>query len=802
MTQRLDRTRPNAAARRALLYNLLTLGMATLPGTALAATDSSGLPAPPRELWQTGQADYFLLLVVNGTPGDRLVPVKWQDPEYYVDADELRAAGLPLPASQTGLVAMGRMPQVTVVYDAPTQQLRLTVPADWLPSQAMETSPLLVHQPAVGNTGAMLNYDMYASWPEDGQSYAALWSEQRVFGGFGVFSNTGVYRRNERLERLDTRGAASGQGYIRYDSSWRYNDQDRMIAYQAGDVISDSLSWSHSVRIGGIRISRNFGVRPDLVTYPTLNIDGINSLPSTVDLFVNGYKASSGNLQAGPFTIDNIPQVNGAGEATVITTDALGRQVSTTVPFYVANSLLRPGLSDFDLSLGPLRRDYGIDNFRYGQTAFSGIYRYGLTRWLSASMHAEAISRMRLLGAGTDMAIGRWGIASLASSHSTDQASAGWQHVLGYSYSARALGINLQHTYRSAGFTDLSAIANRGSLSRRATQATLSFTPFGHGNMSVGYYDLETWDGDRTELLNVSFSRMMTRNISLQLSVYRQMHDGSYSASAQLLIPLDSQRGMVSASARRTGEGAQTGQVNWSRSAPTSGGLGWNLGYATNDDYRQASATWLARAARWQGGVYGGNADQTRWGDVSGALIWMDGEAMAANRISDAFVLIDTDGVAGVPIRYENRLLGRTNRKGHLLAPSVSAYYPAKFSIDALQLGPDMRAATVEQRMAVREGSGALLRFPVSALVGAVVEATDPQGAVLPPGLEVEHLESGQRSFTGYEGQIYFDGLGRDNHFRVQLGQGRACVLAFTLPTGSTGIQQIGRTPCQIQSSP
>ncbi len=795
------------AARRVWLCRLLALAAAGQPPAAALAATASGLPPPPREPLSIDQADYYLVLVVNGTLGDRLVPVTWRAPSYYVQATDLRSAGLPLPADQSGLLAVDRIPGVNAQYDAPTQQLRLTVPTDWLPSQSMDTTPLLARYPAVGNTGALLNYDLYAASSDDDMGYAALWSEQRVFGRFGVFANTGVYRRNAHAEDRD--GFATGDllddGYIRYDSRWRFNDEDRMIAYQAGDVVSDSLSWSRSVRLGGIRIGRNFGVRPDLITYPTLNIDGSNDLPSTVELFVNGYKASSGNLQAGPFTINDIPQVNGAGEATVITTDALGRQVSTSVPFYVANSLLRPGLTDFDLSLGPLRHDYGIRNFSYGKTAFSGIYRIGVTRWLSLSTHAETVSQLRLLGGGADLAVGRFGVASLASSHSRDAADEGWQHVVGYSYNARAIGINLQHTYRSSGFTDLSAYANDVELGRRATQATVSFMPFDQGNVSVGYYDLRTWDQERTRLLNLSYSRTLVRNVSMHLSVNRALDDGSYSAYAQLLIPLDSDRGMVSASVRRNPAGAHTEQINWSRSAPTAGGLGWNLGYATTDEYRQASATWLARAVRLQGGIYGDADAQTRWADVSGALVWMDGETFAANRISDAFVLVSTGGYAGVPIRHENRLLGSSNRHGHLLVPSVSSYYPAKFSIDALQLGVDVRADTVEQRLAVREGSGAVLRFTLSPLVGAVLAAQAPDGQWLPPGLSAEHLESGQHSYTGYEGQLYFDELGQnnlDNHIRIQLDQERSCVVQFALPAGSNGIQQIGPRPCQTEPSP
>jgi outer membrane usher protein len=46
----------------------------------------------------------------------------------------------------------------------------------------------------------------------------------------------------------------------------------------------------------------------------------------------------------------------------VVTTDAVGRQVTTAVPFYISNTLLKP-LFDYSLSLGKIREDYGLKNF-------------------------------------------------------------------------------------------------------------------------------------------------------------------------------------------------------------------------------------------------------------------------------------------------------------------------------------------------------------------------------------------------------------------------------------------------------
>ncbi|PEZ67749.1 fimbrial assembly protein, partial [Bacillus sp. AFS017274] len=92
----------------------------------------------------------------------------------------------------------------------------------------------------------------------------------------------------------------------------------------------------------------------------------------------------------------------------VVTTDALGRQVSTTVPFYVTSSLLQKGLSDFSVAAGTLRRDYTLKDFSYGPGVTSGSLRYGLSDNLTLEGHAEAAQSLTLGGFGGNLRLGNF----------------------------------------------------------------------------------------------------------------------------------------------------------------------------------------------------------------------------------------------------------------------------------------------------------------------------------------------------------------------------------------------------------
>lgn len=96
-----------------------------------------------------------------------------------------------------------------------------------------------------------------------------------------------------------------------------------------------------------------------------------------------------------------------------------------------------------------------------------------------------------------------------------------------------------------------------------------------------------------------------------------------------------------------------------------------------------------------------------------GSVVLMDGELFAANKINDAFVVISTDGHPDVPVSYENQPVGKTNNKGYLLVSGVSAYYPASYRIDTLNLPADTRLKETERRVAIRRHNGYLVDFPM-----------------------------------------------------------------------------------------
>lgn len=737
----------------------------------------------------------YLELVLNGLPTGQVLEVQARGDELIVDRGALRNAGVPIEEGPDEAVSLADLPGVSARYEQVLQQLQVTVPLEWLPAQRFGRSSEIERTDAVSSFGALVNYDLFYSNTDGAGGYISGWSEQRLFGGFGTFSNTGVLRHT--LE-----GPPGRDGYFRFDTTWNYNDQTRLLSYSAGDLVSGALSWNSAVRMGGVQLSRNFALRPDLITYPLPSFSGGAAVPSTVDLFINNAKVDSATLQPGPFTFDSLPLISGAGQATVVTTDVQGRQISTSVPFYVTNTLLRQGLSDFSLSLGKLRQGYGDDNFGYGRTASSGTFRYGLLDTLTVESHGEVTSGLTLGGLGSTVALGRFGEMTTSATQSNFRGMSGQQFSAGYSYFARQFGVSAQRVQRSRGYADLAMVEALDArpldpyLAQVSDQLTFTVSPPQVGSIGLGYFANRTEGGTHTRLVNLSWSRTLWRNLSVYASVNRIIGESGVAAQAQFSMPFDL-LSTVTASVERDRSGETAERVTYSRNVPSDGGLGWNLAMAHGrQTYRQADVAWRNSELQVEAGVYGTDRQLTHWGDVSGSLVAMDGGLFAANRIDDAFVVVSTGGYADVPVRFEHQVLGRTNKSGHLLVPWVPSYYRGQYEVDLLDLPDNVIASEPARYLSVQRRSGALLDFDIRQQLAATVMLVDDLGAPLPPGLRVEQVGTSTHELLGYDGLVYFEALAVSNRLEVNLLDGERCHVEFNLPSQTDAIAQIGPLTC------
>ncbi|MRW93810.1 fimbria/pilus outer membrane usher protein [Duganella sp. FT80W] len=659
---------------------------------------------------------------------------------------------------------------LSYTYDAARQAITLRV-ADHLraPIQVSARTSRRAG-PASVTPGALLNYDIYTRLGQ--QRSSSISNELRYFNASGVLSSTGVF--NYSSERRE---------FIRYDTAWVHADPDTLETWQAGDLISSSLTWSRSLRMGGLQWRRSFDLRPDLLTFPAAALGGSAVVPSAVSLYIDGVRQVDTAVPSGPFVINQVSGINGAGQATLVTRDASGRAVSTTMPLYVDTRMLAAGLNDYSVELGVLRRRYTLASFDYSRSpALSGSLRRGVSDDLTLEAHGEAGRATLNGGAGLLWRLGQAGVVSgsLAGSRSGEGngGGSGGQATLGYQYLSSRYSLDLQSQRASLRYADLGT-AEGAPVVRATDRINLSLSLFRGQGLGLSLVSVRTPLTPPAKVAALTLSSTLGMGLYLSVSAFRDLRDQQ---ARGVFFSLSGSFGdRISANASRSRQnGVQSHSMTLARTADYGGGFGWALqSVQTNGTpLRQGQVTYLGNYGQLTGYTQQTGGTSTSSLDLSGALVLMDGGVHAARQVGAGFALVSTDGVGGVPVLQENLAIGRTSGSGYLLVPNLNPYLQNQVSIDVSALPLDARVLRTGQSVVPARLSGLLVKFPVETYAAASVILHGADDKPLAAGTAVQHVESGDSTVVGYDGVVFVDHLQPRNHLKLTV-DGKPCMVEF-----------------------
>ena len=738
--------------------------------------------------------DLYLEVVLNGNPTRRIAHFTRDGAHFYAGSDTLRQLGFRnLPAvGPTSRLDLAALPEVAFAYDEERQRCAITASPRMLEQAAtVLNAPLnAIPQPQAA-PGLLLNYDVYATHDSHGNLGLSASSELRAFNEWGVLSTT------ELSYLTDSPGSAWGADSVRLDTTFSHSFVDDATSLRIGDVISSNLAWTRATRLGGIQWQRNFALQPDLVTFPVPAFYGQANLPSTIDLYINGLKQYSNDVPAGPFQLNTVPTVNGNGQAQVVVTDALGRQKTLDFSFYTANQLLRAGLSDYSLEAGFARTNYGTDSFSYaGNPAASATYRYGAADWLTVEGHAETTASLANGGAGAIVEVGHAGIVNAAAATSRDHGRSGSQVELGYNWRNDHFNFSLDSMRSFGDYRDVASLY--GQLpAKRAERALAGITLGQFGSLGMSYVDQQYPGQTRARFASAYYFKSLRSGVSFNLSANQNLDD---SADRSLFLGVNFSFGKntsVGLSAQHD-HGANLATLDASRPIDPDGGYGWRARLQDGNDTHggQAEVGYRAEQGQWLAGVESRDDDARAYADASGALVFMDGQFFAARRIDDAFAVVSTNGVAGVPVMLENRPIGRTNAGGDLLVTPLNAYQRNKLAIDPMQLPADVRIDRVDAEITPSDRAGTLVRFGIEPIRAASVVLHDAAGKPLAVGSTVQLKgAAASAAVVGYDGVVYLEGLGVHNALQVTTPAGD-CAAAFDYRAQAQAVPVIGPLVC------
>lgn len=765
------------------------------------------------EAEQQLESALFLEVFINNKPMNMITRFRdLGNLALSADAQELRNSGiLPDSVARQGEVPLGQISGLHWEVNLQDQTIHFSAPSDLLaphvvdvgqtsdtPAEEGEASPQIDH-----GYGLVLNYGLTLdSWrPDDGavgHAFAGSF-DTRLFMPIGALNHGFVFTEDQ----------ARDLRYRRLDTFWRSSFPSRAVQLQIGDMSTRGPSWARPVRLGGVAIERNFGIRPDLVTLPLPSFEGSAALPSTVEVFADSIRTYAVDVPAGPFRLESLPLVGRSGVAQVTVRDVTGRETRLDLPFLVSDDLLRPGMLDFGLSVGRPRLGIGTETDHYGEDMYgTATLRYGIADSLTLNAYTEAGEDFLLGGVGGTIRLGYRGTASLNIAQSKTASAQG--QLIDFStilnFGKAYLGAKLMQTEGT--FLDIASLsvapdlveASMSGHPKRALSLnyTTPLTAGIGGNASLFLAQTDYLQGHKERSFGVFYSREIWSDSSLSLSAMAQRGQLKDTViGANLHIPLGGRRSM-SAAVDRSNDGMSHYISAAGRSDNTYPRRDWRL-QASQANSRLALQGNVSREGQLGRIELGGRASQGGSGlgvRVDGSLVLAGGGIFLSRRIQDAFAVADV-GAAGVEVQADNRPVGVTNRQGKILVAGLRAWEENTLTLDPANLPVDAAIDSTSQTVRPAYNSGTRVTFGVSASAQeAVVQLIDPLGAPLEVGGNVLVNGLDDEVLVGFDGEVYLLGLQARNSIEVSYPDGRRCSATFDYIDQPGTLSELRNVPC------
>lgn len=771
-----------------------------------------GDPPVPVVAASAAEDDMAILEVrINGQPQDAPRPLLRRGTHLYATALDLRTWNLVIPGAptlRTGGVDhydLRALAGARLTLDEATQTVDLQ-----LAPEAFETSVGAargVERPAVFPSvfASFVNYDVVLQQDVDGTRLSGLFDATASADWGNIGTNFIAGQSGFGVERT-----------VRLDSYYTRDDPDRLQRLSVGDAITQAAPWSTPVRFAGLQFGTRFGLQPGFVTYPLPTLRGGAGVPSSVEVYVDNVLRYQQPVAAGPFAINNVPVLSGAGEMRFAVTDALGVRRFVTTPYYVSSNLLRAGLSDYSVEAGWTRRRYGERSFDYGDAFASGGWRRGLSDAVTLDARAEASVHSRTAGLGLTWvwgAIGEFSLHGAASGGRRPAPAAapaaaprnGNGHLwrVAYARSSNQWNVSAMRQVASRDFTQI-GWQDSFSYLRGQTQLFAGRSLGRWGSVGASYTQLAYSTGDRVNVTSANWSIGLGESASLSTFVARTEQNSGRPATTvgvTWTVALGGNRN-ASVSAQRSDTGSHALQAEFNQPPPGDIGLGYRLRAGQGDSVRaEAGVDWRTRWGALSADAASLNNRTAARLRASGAVGLAGGMLFATRLSTDAFALVTVQDAPGVTIYRENQPWAVTDASGRAIVPGLRAYSTNYLSIDAGDLPIEVTLRRDNMWVVPRYKSVADVRFDLS--YDQVVNATVrlPDGSPLPAGSDLLGTGRDEPLVTGFDGAVSIPGPRPGEIFEARW-RGQRCRFTLGAFDPASKLPSLGPFTCEPIGAP
>lgn len=745
--------------------------------------------------------------------------------DFLVKVEDLKTMGLKDPVGTVVLLegephlSLKSMQGVSFAFDEKSLALNITAGPQLLLSRTLDLHTGQRSRGAIShNNSVFFNYALNSSR-----------SDSVSGNGVGFAAELG-WRFNDYLLLSDgsTTQAANGQRkFVRLMSSVTHDDRESLQRTVIGDFYTPSRELSSGVNLGGISISKLYGLNPYFTQFPMQSISGKVATPSDLEVYLDGQRIRSEKLKPGEFELRDLLAYGGSRNVQLLLRDAFGRVQEFSYSFYFSDQPLRQGLHEYSYNLGALRRDYGTESNHYGPVAFSIFHRYGVNDALTLGLRAEGTGGFYNAGPLATVVLGSAGVVSLALAGSSISDHRGAAGTASYNYQAKSwsLGLSLRRDWGDyATLGDPPAISNR---KYEASVAASYYLP-GRGTVSLSHSALSTRDampafsatpaqpftvsplGNR-RVTALSYSvPLISGRASLQASLSRIKDSESRNeAFVGLIFFLD--KDYSAAANYRGNKDRHTESLQFTKNQPIGEGLGYILSAdrATSPtaesmqlnssvQYNAPKAILRGEFGRRQDG--GQNTNDYRV-SVAGGLAYVDGQVALGRPVTESFGIVKVGELAGVAVAVNGQPIGKTDAQGKVFIPTLASYFDNDVSIAPESIPIEYSIPATVKKVSPSLRSGAVIDFGVTKIQAFTGKLTSQQTGIT-KAVEFQEISFSvegkvQTMRTGRGGEFYTENLKPGTYPAKVPLEGKSCLFDLTIPRSDELFVELGELVCR-----
>ncbi len=741
---------------------------------------------------ETTKVDFFAVSV-NAHATEVIAPVLFLDDTAYVTAQVFQRLRIKVPRGsalhyeEARYYPLDAHPGSAYEIDERRQAITLSISTKDLMATTISRRVEPELDLATSNYGGFLNYDLLAEYLSEPDDYVASGAFELGFYAAGFVGTSSHVLRN----------ATDDAEHVRLETTVVQDMPDQRVTLRFGDSVSRGGQWGRPVRFGGLQMGTNFATQPYFVTFPTPVFSGAAALPSSVDILVNDSQRFTEALPAGPFTIEDVPVVTGAGEVTAVVRDVLGRQTVISQPYYTSPRLLRQRVHDFSFETGFLRERFGTEGYWYDdQPFFSGTYRYGYCDYFTAEAHAEFHDDRRAFGIAGAAPLGSFGVLTGAIAASQEEDGGGGLFQIGFERVAREVSVTASGRLATGGYEDFGVDEDLRSL-KAETRLRLGI-PLGRwGNLSSSH-TFQAFDGEADRhIVSSSYSVGIPHIGRLGLTALSTFGaEKDTVVAVNLTVPLGA-RSSASATLQASRDQKFLKTASAQIAAPLEGGFGARAEASDNDFTRgRGEVSYTSRFGVASAAVSQIDDDTGVRLNAVGGLAFADGDLFFSRRLDNSFAVASVPGQPDVRVYYENQLVGRTDSAGHLLIHNLRPYEANRIGIDPLDLPFDAQVDATTATIAPRFRSGVTVEFPVDTSRTVLLSVHAEDGAPVPPGATAM-LGRGSRRFPiGLNGEVQLRDPRLGDRVVVDTGDG-LCEFVLDVELPDEPMPDLGAFTCR-----